>query len=79
MRLEDVGPESDPADLRAMADYLQKAGVPFQVAVMPIHIAKTPEGDDWYGLSLLDRPEVTVSRMSEEHGVLDLSKTSWKP
>ena len=28
---------------------------------------------------LLDRPEVTVSRMSEEHGVLDLSKTSWKP
>jgi D-serine deaminase-like pyridoxal phosphate-dependent protein len=28
---------------------------------------------------LLDRPEVVVSRMSEEHGILDLSKTSWRP
>ena len=29
--------------------------------------------------ALLDRPEVIVTRMSEEHGVLDLSRTSWKP
>ena len=29
--------------------------------------------------ALLDRPEVTVQRMSEEHGVLDLSATSWRP
>ncbi len=28
---------------------------------------------------LLDRREVVVERMSEEHGVLDLSKTSWRP
>lgn len=72
VRLEDVGPESDPADLRAMADYLQEAGVPFQVAVMPIHIAKTPEGDDWYGLSLLDRPEVVdaLKYMQERGGTL---------
>jgi D-serine deaminase-like pyridoxal phosphate-dependent protein len=28
---------------------------------------------------LLDRPEVVVSRMSEEHGMLDLSHTSWRP
>jgi D-serine deaminase-like pyridoxal phosphate-dependent protein len=28
---------------------------------------------------LLDRPEVLVQRMSEEHGVLDLSKTTWRP
>lgn len=28
---------------------------------------------------LLDRPEVTVKGMSEEHGILDLSRTSWKP
>ena len=26
-----------------------------------------------------DRPEVTVKGMSEEHGILDLSKTTWKP
>jgi D-serine deaminase-like pyridoxal phosphate-dependent protein len=31
-----------------------------------------------YG-ALLDHPEVVVSRMSEEHGILDLSKTSWRP
>jgi D-serine deaminase-like pyridoxal phosphate-dependent protein len=28
---------------------------------------------------LLDRPEVTVKSMSEEHGILDLSKTTWRP
>ena len=29
--------------------------------------------------ALLDRPEVTVQRMSEEHGILDLGQTSWRP
>jgi D-serine deaminase-like pyridoxal phosphate-dependent protein len=29
--------------------------------------------------ALLDRPEVIVSNMSEEHGILDLSATTWKP
>ena len=28
---------------------------------------------------LLDRPEVTVTRKSEEHGILDLSDTDWQP
>jgi len=28
---------------------------------------------------LLDHPEVTVKSMSEEHGILDLSRTSWRP
>jgi D-serine deaminase-like pyridoxal phosphate-dependent protein len=31
-----------------------------------------------YG-ALLDRPEVTVSRLSEEHGVLDLRESDWQP
>ena len=35
------------------------------------------DGDGW--AALLDRPEVTVQRMSEEHGVLDLSHTDWRP
>ncbi|MDB4908966.1 MAG: alanine racemase [Gemmatimonadetes bacterium] len=34
-------------------------------------------GEGW-GV-LLDRREVVVSRMSEEHGILDLSRSSWKP
>jgi D-serine deaminase-like pyridoxal phosphate-dependent protein len=35
------------------------------------------EGEGWG--ALLDRPDVVVARMSEEHGVLDLSRTSWRP
>jgi D-serine deaminase-like pyridoxal phosphate-dependent protein len=34
--------------------------------------------DEGYG-QLLDRPDVVVSRMSEEHGILDLSRTAWRP
>ena len=29
--------------------------------------------------ALLDRPEVTVTRMSEEHGILDLTRSDWRP
>ncbi|HUQ38587.1 MAG TPA: polysaccharide deacetylase family protein [Acidimicrobiales bacterium] len=32
VRLEDVGPDADPAKLRAIADYLSSKGVPFSVA-----------------------------------------------
>lgn len=35
-------------------------------------------GHDGFG-ELLDRSEVTVSRLSEEHGILDLSRTEWRP
>jgi D-serine deaminase-like pyridoxal phosphate-dependent protein len=35
-------------------------------------------GDGSFG-ELLDRQDVTVVRMSEEHGVLDLSRTDWRP
>ncbi|HEY3287317.1 MAG TPA: alanine racemase [Gemmatimonadaceae bacterium] len=34
-------------------------------------------GEGWG--ALLDRPEVIVSRMSEEHGILDLANTDWRP
>ena len=33
---------------------------------------------DGFG-ALLDHPEVVVSRMSEEHGILDFSKSAWHP
>jgi D-serine deaminase-like pyridoxal phosphate-dependent protein len=35
-------------------------------------------GGTGYG-ALLDRPEVVVTRMSEEHGILDLQATDWRP
>lgn len=34
-------------------------------------------GEGWG--ALLDRPEVVVSRMSEEHGILDLANSDWRP
>jgi D-serine deaminase-like pyridoxal phosphate-dependent protein len=38
-----------------------------------------PEGDgEGFGV-LLDRPEVVLRRLSEEHGVLDLKDTDWRP
>jgi D-serine deaminase-like pyridoxal phosphate-dependent protein len=36
------------------------------------------DGADGFGC-LLDRRDVTVKSMSEEHGILDLSRTSWRP
>jgi D-serine deaminase-like pyridoxal phosphate-dependent protein len=39
---------------------------------------EVPARDGSYG-ALLDRPEVRVSALSEEHGVLDLSPTEWRP
>jgi D-serine deaminase-like pyridoxal phosphate-dependent protein len=35
-------------------------------------------GDGGFG-SLLEHPEVVVKGMSEEHGLLDLSRSAWKP
>jgi uncharacterized protein YdaL len=41
VRLEDVTPLSDPATLRAFADYLASQNVPFSVAVVPNHVDPT--------------------------------------
>ncbi len=38
VRLEDVGPDSDPEQLRAIADMLAAAGAPFTVAVYPVYV-----------------------------------------
>lgn len=43
-------------------------------------LGREPSGaaEEGFG-ALLDRPEVTVARLSEEHGVLDLRATGWRP
>lgn len=43
-------------------------------------LAKEPlrNGLEGFGF-LLEHPEVTLSALSEEHGVLDLSRSSWRP
>lgn len=42
LRLEDITPMSDPADLRAIADYLASRKVPFGFGVVPVY--KDPKG-----------------------------------
>jgi D-serine deaminase-like pyridoxal phosphate-dependent protein len=39
---------------------------------------RASSGEGGFG-SLLEHPEVVVKGMSEEHGILDLASTSWKP
>lgn len=72
VRLEDVGPEANPSQLRAVADYFHAQGVPFQVAVMPVQIDRTKDKEGWYGLSLKDTPEVVeaLKYMQERGGTL---------
>jgi D-serine deaminase-like pyridoxal phosphate-dependent protein len=41
-------------------------------------LSKEARGGAGFGV-LLDRPEVVVGALSEEHGVLDLSGTDWRP
>jgi D-serine deaminase-like pyridoxal phosphate-dependent protein len=41
-------------------------------------LAKEERGGSGYGI-LLDRPEVGVVALSEEHGMLDLGATDWRP
>lgn len=36
VRIEDVGADADPGELRAIADYLKSRNVPFSVAVIPL-------------------------------------------
>jgi D-serine deaminase-like pyridoxal phosphate-dependent protein len=38
-----------------------------------------PEGEGQGYAALLERPDVIVRRLSEEHGIIDLSDTDWRP
>lgn len=60
VRIEDVSPTSNPADLRRVADFLGSRNIPFQVAVIPFYVAETqnPKDDKHVGLQLKDRPKV---------------------
>jgi uncharacterized protein YdaL len=74
VRLEDVGPDSDPADLRAAADYLYAQKVPFSVAVYPRY--RDPKGVQNNGkaqdYTLLQRPKViaALKYMQQRGGTL---------
>ncbi len=73
-RIEDVGPDSDPAELRAVADYLAAEKVPFSVAVYaryrnPAGVGNNGRAEDY---TLLNRPEVVkaLKYMQSKGGTL---------
>ena len=57
IRIEDVGPDADPAQLRAIADYLSSMKAPFTVAVYPRH--RNPQAGEDY--TLLKKPLVVAA------------------
>ena len=62
-RIEDVGPDSDPAELRAITDYLYAQKVPFSVAVYPRY--RDPKGVQNNGkpqdYTLVQKPKVVAA------------------
>jgi D-serine deaminase-like pyridoxal phosphate-dependent protein len=42
-------------------------------------LGREPRGGDTAFGELLDHPDVVVMSMSEEHGILDLANTAWRP
>ncbi len=64
VRIEDVGPETDPDRLRAVLAVLTQRGVPFSVAVIPIHARPDPAHP---GRTL----EVTLAQRPQLAAVLD--------
>ncbi|MBM2614840.1 polysaccharide deacetylase family protein [Actinoplanes sp. LDG1-06] len=63
VRIEDVGPDSDPDELKAVADYLSSEKVPFTVAVYPRY--RDPKGVNNGGkaqdYTLLSKPKVVAA------------------
>ena len=61
VRLEDINPRSDPAELRAAADFLHARGIPFGFGVSPYY--RDPQGreDAPYDLRLRDAPELVAA------------------
>ncbi|WP_433827653.1 DUF2334 domain-containing protein [Actinoplanes sp. CA-015351] len=63
IRLEDVGPDADPDDLKAIADYLAAEKVPFSVAVYPRY--RDPKGVNNSGkaqdYTLASKPKVVAA------------------
>lgn len=60
LRLEDISPASDPAELRTMADYLYAQKIPYGINVIPVY--KDPKGTYNNGtaqtITLVQRPQV---------------------
>lgn len=58
VRLEDIGPQSDPDAVRAAGDTLAGLGVPFSFGVIPVYRGPLPDGPERATIRLRDRPEL---------------------
>lgn len=58
VRLEDIGPQSDPNAVREAGEYLSSKGVPFSFGVFPVYRGPLPDGPDRTTVRLKDRPEL---------------------
>lgn len=54
LRIEDVNPEDDPSSLKKIAKFLSKAGIPFQISLIPFF--KDP--DNQYERTLSENPDL---------------------
>jgi len=63
---------------QAVVDAGSKALAKEEFRALSAGVAGGASGGGGYGI-LLDRPDVRVASVSEEHGVLDLSATDWRP
>jgi uncharacterized protein YdaL len=72
VRIEDISPASDPADLRRIADTLSRAGVPFGFGVSPLFLDPNGELGGPTSLLLKDAPQVAsaIRYMQSKGGVL---------
>lgn len=60
VRLEDVGPYSDPVQLRQIADLLSADHIPFSVALYPVYVGPVTQHPR-ARFSLKDRPQVVAA------------------
>ena len=57
LRIEDVTPQSDPAAIRRIADFLAGEGVPFQVSLVPIYRDPSAQEEEF----LSENPELVAA------------------
>ena len=57
LRIEDINPQSDPAAIRRIADYLAAEGVPFQLSLVPIYRDPAAQEEEF----LSDKPELVAA------------------
>nr|BFE63895.1 hypothetical protein GCM10020063_084210 [Dactylosporangium thailandense] len=71
VRIEDVGPDADPAELNAITTYLSSRNVPFTVAVYPRYVDAKGANNNGVpeSYTLADRPQVVAAlKNMQAHG-----------